>query len=125
MERVSTARGAARKRARPRPAGLLQRVRLPGGVPPEERPSTYWLLLVLTGVLLVIGLVMVLSASSVQSLAEYGSTWVYFVRQVMWVLFGVIALFVTSRSCPAWASRSTAPDRGSAPGSCACSRQSS
>ena len=97
MERVSTARGAARKRARPRPAGLLQRVRLPGGVPPEERPSTYWLLLVLTGVLLVIGLVMVLSASSVQSLAEYGSTWVYFVRQVMWVLFGVIALVVASR----------------------------
>ena len=97
MERVSTARGAARKRARPRSAGLLQRVRLPGGVPPEERPSTYWLLLVLTGVLLVIGLVMVLSASSVQSLAEYGSTWVYFVRQVMWVFFGVIALVVASR----------------------------
>ena len=97
MGRVTTARGAARKRARPRQPGLLQRVRLPGGVPPEERPSTYWLLLVLTGVLLVIGLVMVLSASSVQSLAEYGSTWVYFVRQVMWVLLGVIALFVASR----------------------------
>ena len=98
MGRVTTARGAATRRARPRSRqGLLQRVRLPGGVPPEERPSTYWLLLALTGVLLVIGLVMVLSASSVQSLAEYGSTWVYFVRQVMWVGLGVIALLVASR----------------------------
>jgi cell division protein FtsW len=96
MGRVTTARGAATTRARRRPRGGL-RLRLPGGVPPEERPSTYWLLLALTGVLLVIGLVMVLSASSVQSLAEFGSTWVYFVRQVMWVLIGVVAMVVASR----------------------------
>jgi len=96
MGRVTTARGAATKRARPRQRPAL-RLRLPGGVPPEERPSTYWLLLALTGVLLVIGLVMVLSASSVQSLAEFGSTWVYFVRQVMWVLIGVVAMLVASR----------------------------
>ena len=98
MGRVTTARRASQKRARsPHRPRVGLRVRLPGGVPPEERPSTYWLLLALTGVLLVIGLVMVLSASSVQSLAEFGSTWVYFVRQVMWVLLGVVALFIASR----------------------------
>ena len=34
----------------------------------------------------VIGLVMVLSASSVQSLREYGSAWYYFVRQLLWIV---------------------------------------
>jgi len=96
MKRVKRAAAATRDQTRPR-SGLRARLRLPGGVPPEERPSTYWLLLALTGVLLVIGLVMVLSASSVQSLAEFGSTWVYFVRQVMWVLIGLVGLVISSR----------------------------
>jgi cell division protein FtsW len=66
-------------------------------VPAEERPSTYWLLLVIVSVLLMIGLVMVLSASSVQSLREYGSTWVYFLRQAMWVTLGIVVFAVASR----------------------------
>jgi cell division protein FtsW len=66
-------------------------------VPAEERPSTYWLLLVVTSVLLLIGLVMVLSASSVQSLRDTGSTWTYFLRQAMWVVFGLIAFAVFCR----------------------------
>ena len=66
------------------------------GTPAEDRPSTYWLLLGVTGVLLVIGLVMVLSASSVQSLREYGSTWVYFLRQTVWVVLGVVVFGVVS-----------------------------
>jgi cell division protein FtsW len=66
-------------------------------VPAEERPSTYWLLLVVVSVLLMIGLVMVLSASSVQSLRDYGSTWVYFMRQAMWVALGVVLFSIVSR----------------------------
>jgi cell division protein FtsW len=79
-------------RGRRRRRGLLHL-----GVPVGDRPSTYWLLLVITSVLLLIGLVMVLSASSVQSLREYGSTWVYFLRQAMWVTLGLVAFFVVSR----------------------------
>jgi cell division protein FtsW len=58
-------------------------------------PSGFWLLLAVTGVLVVIGLVMVLSASSVQSLREHGNTWVYFLRQVMWLALGLVAMAAT------------------------------
>ena len=42
--------------------------------------------------LVVVGLVMVLSASSVQALRDFGSSWVVFQRQAMWVLIGAVAL---------------------------------
>ena len=90
-------------RARPpRPTRPARRRRRPLAflrldVPVEERPSTYWLLLVVMSVLLMVGLVMVLSASSVQSLREYGSTWVYFLRQAMWVVLGIVVFAVSSR----------------------------
>jgi len=66
------------------------------GVPAEESPSTYWLLLGITAVLLLIGLVMVLSASSVQSLREHGTTWYYFLRQGMWVSLGAVVFLIAS-----------------------------
>ncbi len=50
---------------------------------------------VLVAVLNGIGLVMVLSASSVQSLAELGSTWGYFMRQATWLGVGTAALACT------------------------------
>ena len=43
------------------------------------------LLIALVAVLNVIGLVMVLSASSVHALRAYGSAWLFFQRQLMWV----------------------------------------
>ncbi len=55
---------------------------------------------VLAGVvalLCLIGLVMVLSASSVQALREGGSSWFYFRRQVLWVGAGSAALVVAAR----------------------------
>src|SRR5947209_12196277 len=61
------------------------------------KPSTWYLLAALVGVLVVIGLVMVLSASSVQSEREFGSTWVYFLRQSLWAALGVVALVIVSR----------------------------
>jgi cell division protein FtsW len=55
------------------------------------------MLLAVVAVLIVVGLVMVLSASSVQSQREVGSTWSYFGRQVLWVGAGIGALVVTAR----------------------------
>ncbi|HEX2699367.1 MAG TPA: putative lipid II flippase FtsW [Acidimicrobiales bacterium] len=47
--------------------------------------------------LCLIGLVMVLSASSVQALREDGSSWFYFRRQVLWAGLGTVALVVAAR----------------------------
>ena len=48
-------------------------------------------------VLNAIGLVMVLSASSVQALKQFGSSWVFFQRDVLWVAAGAAALALTAR----------------------------
>jgi cell division protein FtsW len=56
------------------------------------------LLLVLTiGVLNIIGVVMVLSASSVSSLTDYGSPWYFFLRQLLWTLVGIVAFVIGAR----------------------------
>jgi cell division protein FtsW len=57
-------------------------------------PSSYLLLLATVGVLNVIGIVMVLSASSVLSLTSYGSAWYFFQRQLVWTVLGVIGFAV-------------------------------
>src|SRR5450759_4763540 len=54
----------------------------PGSGPPDQPaagpwPAGFMLLLALVAVLNLIGLVMVLSASSVESLRQYGSPWYY------------------------------------------------
>ncbi|MCU1372766.1 MAG: putative lipid flippase FtsW [Actinomycetia bacterium] len=78
---------ARQSQPRPRPK--------PKAVVPK--PSTWYLLVGLVGVLVVIGLVMVLSASSVQSQREFGSTWSYFLRQSIWTVIGLVALVVMAR----------------------------
>jgi cell division protein FtsW len=65
--------------------------------PPSPPPRTVGLLLGLVAVLDVIGLVMVLSASSVNALRAYGSAWLFFERQLLWVGVGVIFLIATMR----------------------------
>jgi cell division protein FtsW len=55
------------------------------------------LLLGLVAVLDVIGLVMVLSASSVHALRAYGSAWLFFERQLLWVGLGTGFLLATMR----------------------------
>ncbi len=59
-------------------------------------PAGFVLLLSLLAVLNLIGLVMVLSASSVESLRQFGSPWYYFERQLLWLALGsaVFALVV-------------------------------
>jgi cell division protein FtsW len=56
-----------------------------------------WLIVALVVVLNLIGLVMILSASSVQALTNYGSAWYVFERQFAWAVIGAIAFFVSSR----------------------------
>lgn len=63
-------------------------------------------LLALVVVLNLIGLVMVLSASSVDALREYGSSWYQFQRQAMWLAVGSVVLVVMMRiDYHAWCKR--------------------
>ena len=55
----------------------------------------FWLLAAVVTVLNMIGLVMVMSASSVVSVRESGAPWSYFQRQIMWTAIGTIAMFST------------------------------
>jgi cell division protein FtsW len=61
------------------------------------RPPAYVVLCATVAVLNVIGLVMILSASSVAALSNYGSSWYFFNRQLAWALFGALAFVVAAR----------------------------
>jgi cell division protein FtsW len=63
-----------------------------------ERPlSSYYLLLGSAGLLVALGLVMVLSASSVTSYASSGSSFTIAEKQAMWVAVGLPAMWVAMR----------------------------
>ena len=47
--------------------------------------------------LLVVGIVMILSASSVQSFASYGSSFVFFKKQLVSVALGLVAFLLAYR----------------------------
>lgn len=53
-----------------------------------KRGGTFWVLICLVALLCLIGVVMVLSASSITSLQHYGSPWHFFIRQWMWLIVG-------------------------------------
>jgi len=58
---------------------------------------SYLLVILVTGILLGFGLVMILSASSVSSYTRYGSSFLFFKRQLVWAALGVAGGIVTSR----------------------------
>ena len=58
------------------------------GTAPRAQGGTLWLLLSLLAVLCLTGLVMILSASSILSLHQYGSPWHFFFREVLWLVIG-------------------------------------
>jgi cell division protein FtsW len=66
--------------------------------PADRTHSTFYLLLTVLVVLNLIGVVMVLSASSVLSIDQYGTPWHYFERQVLWLLVGGGAFVVALRT---------------------------
>lgn len=57
---------------------------------PGTDTTTFWWLLAVLAVLNIVGLVMVLSASSVVSLQQTGSSWTYFNKQAEWMALGTI-----------------------------------
>jgi cell division protein FtsW len=73
------------------------RSRHPAGKRRPRSTPLFVLLAVVVSALVVMGLVMVLSASSVQALRDFGSSWIVFQRQAMWVFIGSVALAITLR----------------------------
>ena len=71
-------------------ARLVSREQLP-------RPPAYVVLCATVTVLNVVGLVMILSASSVAALSNYGSSWYFFNRQLIWALVGLGGFLLASR----------------------------
>jgi cell division protein FtsW len=59
---------------------------------PGTATSASWLLLAVVTVLTMIGLVMVMSASSVVAVRSSGVPWSYFQRQIAWTLLGVVCM---------------------------------
>src|SRR5262249_17361310 len=55
------------------------------------RPASYVVLCATVAVLNIVGLVMILSASSVAALSDYGSSWYFFARELMWAVLGLVA----------------------------------
>ena len=76
-----------------------------------DRPLTsYYLLLGAAGLLLTIGLIMVLSASSVYAFKfNDGDSYAVVKRQLLWVLVGLPAAFVASRVSERWVRRLAYP----------------
>jgi cell division protein FtsW len=75
---------------------------LKGRRPGPAMPGGFLLLLALVVVLNLIGLVMVLSASSIESIRVYGSPWYYFERQALWLALGTGAFLLTLRLDYRW-----------------------
>ncbi len=57
----------------------------------------FWMITAIVGALTAVGLVMVLSASSVMSIANYQSAWYVFERQLGFALIGVFAFVIAAR----------------------------
>jgi cell division protein FtsW len=67
-------------------------------VPLLARPlASYYLILSTSGLLLALGLVMVLSASSIVAYATSGSPWGYFAKQALWISIGLPLMWWASR----------------------------
>jgi cell division protein FtsW len=79
------------------PTARVERPRVVTLRPPGRRTGYYVGLYVVVGVLSMLGLVMVLSASAASALREQGSSWFYFERHAVWLCVGVVALLVTMR----------------------------
>ncbi|MBX6387784.1 MAG: putative lipid II flippase FtsW [Frankia sp.] len=68
-------------------------------LPLLERPlASYYLIASSAGLLLLLGLVMVLSASSMRSHLDFGSSYTVFARQATWMAIGLPILLVASRA---------------------------
>jgi cell division protein FtsW len=87
--RQAAARAAAKRR---HPAG-----RADAAVPLGPPSVTYYVIAVIVAVFVMLGLVMVLSASSIQEFHRGNSPWRIFNKQVVWASLGAIALLICAR----------------------------
>jgi len=78
-----------------RPGAVTSRRRL---APPGHKSGNFVGLFVLTLILNVIGLVMVLSASTITGLETTGSSWYFFQRQLIWAALGLVAMIALMRT---------------------------
>lgn len=69
----------------------------PARTPSTEPPIQYYIIAAVMVVLTLLGLVMVLSSSSVTAINRGQSGWVYFKKQMLWAVLGLAALAVTVR----------------------------
>ncbi len=67
---------------------------------PGEATGSYYLLLAVIVLITMIGLIMVLSSSSVRAVAEGSAPWSYFAKQVEWCALGTVALVAVLRAGP-------------------------
>jgi cell division protein FtsW len=75
-----------------------------------DRPlTTYYLLLGSVALLLTIGLVMVLSASSVEAFETFDDSYAIVKRQLLWVVIGLPCAWFASRVSPTWVRRLAYP----------------
>ncbi|MBK7721681.1 MAG: putative lipid II flippase FtsW [Austwickia sp.] len=102
----SGTRGAGGESARPGGSTPSGRPAPAGGRPPEPHPvwsrldsplSTYYLLIGSAGMLLVIGLVMVLSASSVGAMSKQGDPYAVFANQARYAVVGLGFAWIAAR----------------------------
>jgi cell division protein FtsW len=101
--------GAGRKRGG---SPTATRRRHPTSRPPRApatRSGLFLALAFLVTVFNLLGLVMVMSASSVVALDEHGSSWYFVIRQAAWAAGGVVALVVVARVDYHWWRRLASP----------------
>jgi cell division protein FtsW len=99
MSAVAAPRVSTRSR-RPAPAATKRRARSRSTATKTTTTgssSTALLLAITVAVLNLAGVVMVLSASSVASLTDYGSPWYFFLRELLWSVVGVVAFVFAIR----------------------------
>jgi cell division protein FtsW len=102
--------GRARPERESRPARTVRSARLDppaagttrAHARPRQGTTNFRLLCAVIGVLSLVGLVMVLSASSILSLQTYGSPWYYFERQLVWLVLGAAAFALGLKVDPRW-----------------------
>jgi len=83
------------------PGAVTPRMRLTAAAGLLDRPLTsYYLVLGITTLLLALGLVMVLSTSSIAGLIQGGSPWSGFQKQVLSVALGLTCMWFAARSSP-------------------------
>lgn len=71
--------------------------RIAGPPPTADGAPLFWMLTFVVAVMTLVGLLMVLSASSVMAIARGASPWSMFERQLMWAVLGAAAFFVMAR----------------------------